>query len=118
MSDRLALQRCWNHTSREAVARCPECSRFFCRECVVEHADRIICSGCLARIQAATAAPPKRRLDLTPLLRLVAAITGIVFAWILFFSIGRALLSVPDRFHADTMWKRSFGDKFNDLTDE
>lgn len=115
MSARLALQRCWNHSSREAVARCPECARFFCRECVVEHADRIICSGCLARVQTA-AAKPKRRLNFAPLLRLVAATAGIVFAWILFFSIGRALLSVPDQFHAETMWKRTFGDDFHDGT--
>ncbi len=113
MSDRLALQRCWNHTAREAVARCPECSRFFCRECVVEHADRIICSGCLARAHA-VADKPKRRLDFAPALRLSAALVGVVFAWILFFSIGRALLSVPDNFHADTMWKRSIGADFSE----
>lgn len=113
MSDRLALQRCWNHASREAVARCPQCSRFFCRECVVEHDDRIICSGCLARAQAA-AHPPKRAPFLAPLLRIAAALAGIIVAWMLFFSTGRALLSVPDEFHAESMWKRSLGDHFSD----
>ena len=114
MSTRLALQRCWNHPSREAVARCPECGNFFCRECVVEHADRIICSGCLARLQAA-AAKPKRRVSLAPLLRLAAALAGIVLAWILFFSAGRLLLGMPDSFHDDAMWKRTLMDE---LTDE
>src|SRR5580658_7631208 len=32
-------QRCFNHDLREAVAQCPSCKRFFCRECVTEHAD-------------------------------------------------------------------------------
>lgn len=113
MNQRLALQRCWHHSTREAVARCPECGRFFCRECVVEHDDRVICSGCLARVHAA-AEKPKRRLDLTPALRLGAALAGIVAAWILFFAIGRVLLSVPDKFHAETLWKRTFGDDFSE----
>ena len=29
----LLYQRCFNHVLREAVARCPECLRYFCREC-------------------------------------------------------------------------------------
>ncbi|MBT8374528.1 MAG: rhomboid family protein, partial [Deltaproteobacteria bacterium] len=32
----LALQRCNNHGQREAVARCPKCRRYFCRECITE----------------------------------------------------------------------------------
>ncbi|MEQ1859312.1 MAG: rhomboid family protein [Chthoniobacteraceae bacterium] len=113
MSDRLALQRCWNHASREAIARCPECSRFFCRECTIEHADRIICSGCLARLQSAATKPGQRR-SFAPVLRCAAALAGLVFAWILFFSIGRMLLAIPDSFHGDTLWKSSFLDDFNE----
>ena len=33
----LIHQRCSNHPGREAAVRCPECGRFFCRECVTEH---------------------------------------------------------------------------------
>jgi hypothetical protein len=113
MSARLALQRCWNHTSREAVARCPECGRFFCRECVVEHGDRIICNGCLAKLQP-RAKTPARRIDLRPLGRVLAAGIGLLVGWILFFSAGRMLLSVPDQFHADTLWKRTFGDDYRE----
>lgn len=113
MSARLALQRCWNHSTREAVARCPECSHFFCRECIVEHDGRVICSGCLARLTTAVE-KPKRRLNLAPLLRLTAALAGIVLAWLIFFTAGRALLLLPDDFHADTLWKRGFGDDFRE----
>ena len=45
----LSQQRCFNHTSREAVARCPECGRFFCRECITEHDDRVLCAVCLGK---------------------------------------------------------------------
>lgn len=110
---RLALQRCWNHTAREAVAKCPECGRFFCRECVVEHSDRLICNACLAREQG-TKEKPKRRLSFAPVLQAGAAVLGLIFAWILFFSAGRMLLDVPDQFHADTLWKRTLGDDFHD----
>jgi hypothetical protein len=103
----LALQKCFNHPAREAVARCPECTRSFCRECVVEHEDRIICAGCLARIVAARA-KVGRSVDLSPLWRGVAAIAGLFVAWFLFFTIGRSVLSVPDDYHAGKVWKEKF----------
>jgi len=108
----LALQRCWNHSSREAVARCPECGRSFCRECVVEHEDRIICSGCLAKITAETAAPA-RTWSFRPALRAVATLAGIVVAWLIFFNAGRFLLSIPDNWHADTFWNEKMGEFMN-----
>jgi hypothetical protein len=114
MSDRLALQRCWHHSTREAVARCPECGRFFCRECVVEHEDRVICSGCLAQLQAAVTARPKSRLDFTPLLRFAAACVGIIVGWILFFSAGRLLLAIPDSSHARDLWERGWSSKIEE----
>ena len=43
----LAHQRCFNHALREAAARCPGCGNFFCRECVTEHDDRVLCAACL-----------------------------------------------------------------------
>jgi hypothetical protein len=117
MSARLALQRCWNHPTREAVARCPECGNFFCRECVVEHGDRIICSGCLAKLHA-PAERPRTGASLRPLGRVVAAAFGFLLAWFLFFSLGRSLLSLPDRFHADSLWKRTFGDDYQEGRNE
>jgi uncharacterized paraquat-inducible protein A len=41
---------CVNHPSREASARCPECKRYFCRECTTEHDSRILCASCLNRL--------------------------------------------------------------------
>ena len=41
----LVHQRCFNHMLREAVACCPECRRYFCRECVTEHEDKVLCAA-------------------------------------------------------------------------
>jgi hypothetical protein len=43
----VAHQRCLHHHEREAVARCPECGHYFCRECITEHDERVICASCL-----------------------------------------------------------------------
>ena len=48
----LLANRCLHHPVREAVARCPECGQFFCRECITEHEDRVVCSSCLKRLTA------------------------------------------------------------------
>ncbi|MFN7139481.1 MAG: rhomboid family protein, partial [Limisphaerales bacterium] len=50
----LTQQHCLNHFTREAAARCPECKQFFCRECITEHDDRVICAGCLRKLQQPT----------------------------------------------------------------
>jgi len=102
----IALQRCWNHGTREAVARCPECGRSYCRECVVEHEDRIICSSCLAKITAA-AAKPARTWSFRPVLRFAAAFSGLIITWFIYFSLGRSLLSIPDEWHAETVWRKT-----------
>jgi hypothetical protein len=102
----IALQKCWNHPAREAVARCPECGHSYCRECVVDHNDRLICAGCLGRLTA-PAAKSRRGLSVLPLVRLGTAILGLLIAWFVFFGIGRMLLSVPDSFRADTLWDRA-----------
>jgi len=51
----LAYQRCLNHTFREAVARCPECGHYFCRECITEHEDRVVCASCLRKLVESSA---------------------------------------------------------------
>jgi hypothetical protein len=38
---------CTRHAGRPAAARCPQCRRFFCRECVAEHRGRLLCAECL-----------------------------------------------------------------------
>jgi len=81
-------QRCWNHEAREAVCRCPECGRSFCRECVTEHEARLLCAACLKRQAQTVRASPGSLQRVLPAVMLVA---GIAFAWVMFFGAGQAL---------------------------
>ena len=100
----LAQQQCLNHAGREAVARCPECRLFFCRECIAEHDDRVICANCLKKIIAASVEKhsPARLLQRTALGTL-----GVVMAWLFFYWIGLGLLAIPAEFHDGTVWQTS-----------
>ncbi|MGE5840067.1 MAG: rhomboid family protein [Deltaproteobacteria bacterium] len=91
----IARERCSNHVSREAVARCPECGRFFCRECVSEHDDRVICAFCLKRLSKKAARPYR----LVGLVRLAQVLMGVLLLWSSFYLLGKALLTIPSSFH-------------------
>jgi hypothetical protein len=95
---------CLNHPVREAVARCPECRGYFCRECITEHDERVICAACLRKL-----VQPKttRRRSFAPLLRVVAAGASLLIAWMVFYWVGQALLLIPSNFHEGTLWKES-----------
>jgi hypothetical protein len=95
-------ERCFHHKRREAVAVCPECRRVFCRECITEHEDRIICATCLKRKFFAT---DRKRLRFISLLRAGNGIAGIFILWIFFYFIGQILVSIPSSFHEGTVWK-------------
>jgi hypothetical protein len=98
----LSHQRCINHKFREAVARCPECRRFFCRECVTEHDDKVLCASCL-------------RKQLKPgaygfhgaqwIFRLGNFTVGIVLLYVLFYYFAQILLALPTDFHEGTLWQ-------------
>ena len=98
----LSQQRCSNHSGREAVARCPECSRFYCRECVTEHEDRVICAPCLRRLTQVRA---ERSRPIRQLLRGLSVAAGLLVCWLYFYYLGRILLSVPAPFHEGTIWQ-------------
>jgi hypothetical protein len=98
----VALQRCFNHAFREAAARCPECRRFFCRECVAEHDDRVICASCLKKIAAPRLA---NRRAFSILIRSVQLVFGVLVAWFFFFVVGEALLRIPASFHDTSVWQ-------------
>jgi hypothetical protein len=98
----LSHQRCFNHAVREAAARCPECRQFFCRECITEHDDRVICAACLARI---TRKPLTQRLALVKVLWLTQAVVGFLVVWYFFFLFGESLLKLPNSFHEGTLWQ-------------
>jgi hypothetical protein len=99
----LVQQRCRLHPVREAVARCPECGGYFCRECVTEHGGRVLCAACLARLAAAGEARPARE-RLAGTGRLLAAACGVVALWLLFFLTGRWLITLPSDVHDGTVW--------------
>lgn len=97
----LAEQRCLHHGDREAVARCPSCAHFFCRECITEHEGRVICAKCLAR---AVQKPERKKGRLRGVLAMIPAVLSLFLLWFLFYSAGRLLLSIPSSFHEGTIW--------------
>ncbi len=104
----VAHQRCLNHKSREAVARCPECRQFFCRECITEHDDRVICAACLKRLARPNG---RRRVSWVSLLTVGQCLAGLLTVWLFFYITGRSLLAIPDSFHEGTLWKSQFLDE-------
>ena len=108
----LAQRRCFNHAGREAVARCPECGQAYCRECITEHEDRVICSACLRKLRArpARARWPGWRW----LWRGVQLTASVAALWGYFYLVGRLLVSMPDRFHQTP----NLGDRIEALEEE
>jgi hypothetical protein len=104
-SHNIVNERCFIHVGREAVAVCPECRRFFCRECITEHEDRIICASCLKK---KFTAPDRGRLRFINLLRMMQGVAGILILWLFFYFIGQILVSIPSSFHEGTVWKSAW----------
>jgi hypothetical protein len=104
----LLHQRCFNHAAREAVARCPDCRQFFCRECITEHDDRVICSACLKKLARV---PLTRRPLFIRILRVVQCVWAFVLCWFFFFLIGACLLKIPASFHEGTLWHVNWMDQ-------
>ena len=92
----LARQRCLHHPQREAAARCPACRRFYCRECVVDHDGRLLCTSCLA---AETAGRKTHRPWWRVAVRLAAATAMLAVAWIFFYLAALGVLRLPAHFH-------------------
>ena len=93
-------QRCYNHALREAVARCPECKRHFCRECITEHDDRVLCSTCLAEAAKRREAP---RRPIRAAVSMAQGAVAFVVLWMLFYLVGAFLLEIPSAFHETTI---------------
>jgi hypothetical protein len=89
----LIHQRCWNHGAREAVVRCPECARFYCRECVTEHRGRMMCASCVAAFAAVPVAPRSNVMAWAAF-----AVGGILLAWLIFYYLGAMLTRIPADF--------------------
>jgi hypothetical protein len=86
-------QRCWNHEDREAVCRCPECGRSFCRECVGEHESRLLCAACLK----ATARVPHTAVTKLRFRNPALVLAGLVLGWALLFCAGEAAMTLNGR---------------------
>src|SRR5277367_645482 len=97
----LRQKRCVNHPQREASARCPECGKFYCRECISEHDDRILCASCLARIVIKKDAG-------TPMWtwapQVGLALLAVATVYFIFLLVGNFLLSFPSDFHDKGGW--------------
>ena len=102
----LANQRCYHHQRREAVVRCPDCQRYFCRECVTEHHDRMLCSQCLARL--AKAGGGQSRNWVRGILIMLQGSLGFLVLWYAFYLMGVTLLSIPHAFHEGTIWEANW----------
>lgn len=98
----LTQQRCHNHMLREAVARCPDCGRFFCRECITEHEDKVLCAACLrTKLE-----PARQRMDRFEwIFRLSHFSLGILILYLIFYYLGQILLAFPTSFHEGTLWQ-------------
>lgn len=101
----LSQKHCLHHALREAVARCPECKQFYCRECITEHDDRVICAGCLKKITKVVAG---KKYNLAGLGRVALGVFGILTAWLFFYWIALGLVSIPAKFHDGTIWQAGF----------
>ena len=106
--DTLHKSRCINHSSREAVARCPVCRHFFCRECVTEHGGKVICASCLQK-SVSTAEAKKttgRLLRAAEKMEMAfRAAVGLFLLWIVFYAVGQILLAIPSDFHSGNIWR-------------
>jgi len=95
-------QKCFNHSAREAAARCPACNRYYCRECVTEHEDRVLCALCLKKSSIDQDKQTKRG---TWIVQPCIFCFGVILIWLFFFYLGDLLLSLPADFHVGTIWK-------------
>jgi hypothetical protein len=92
----LTFQRCLIHADREAIARCPACASYFCRECITEHEGKFLCSTCL---QCKTAPIESSHQSAGWFKTAVVLVVGLSVAWFFFYLIGRLLILIPPNLH-------------------
>ena len=103
MSEGLAKTLCAIHPARPASARCPNCRKFYCSECITEHEGKMSCASCL-RLSMESVPESKRKLRL-PIAPLVQLVLAIAVCWVVFYFFAQFLVDVPDNFHDGTVWE-------------
>lgn len=101
MTTLVAEERCLRHSAREAVARCPQCRYFFCRECITEHDDRVLCADCLVKMLRPS---EKRSSALGIMVSVLLSLCGVATAWLFFNMVGQLVARAPASFHEGTVW--------------
>jgi hypothetical protein len=98
----LSTRQCFNHAAREAVAKCPGCGRFFCRECVTEHDSRVLCAQCIPGAGKHNVAPLRK---LKALVRLGQFALAFFVIWFTVFMLGKGLMLLPASFSETPSWQ-------------
>jgi hypothetical protein len=99
----ISAKKCFNHVAREAAARCPDCGRFFCRECVTEHDGRVVCAACLKKLLSAG---KKIRPSFAGVILFANGLVAFILLWILIYYVGQLLLMLPSSFHEGNLWQK------------
>ena len=84
------------------MARCPVCRRSFCRECITEHEDRVICAECLRTL---IAGQQSQSGGFRRVFGLLLPLAGLMIAWLFFYAVGRSLLWIPASVHDGSIWE-------------
>lgn len=74
------------------MARCPECARYYCRECIVEHDNRVLCTHCVSKLLAPKT---KKRRSLEPVFLPLAFCVVLLVGWMCFYLLAEVLLRIP-----------------------
>jgi late competence protein required for DNA uptake (superfamily II DNA/RNA helicase) len=88
--------RCFNHGTREAIARCLSCGRSYCRECITEHRGRLRCAQCLAAEESKRERSKSRR---RAAFAWTLGMVCFVASHFLIQATGSALGRIPSSFH-------------------
>ncbi len=107
----LARQRCFNHGEREAAVCCPECGRFFCRECATEHSGKMLCAPCIRRRAVRKEQRGSRWAGGAARMLLSAA--ALCLAWLCFYLVGHGLLLIPSEFHKGEFWSTGWEEEYH-----
>jgi len=103
----LTRRRCRHHPSRVAAALCPGCGRFYCRECISEHRERVLCAECLRDEGTPQSVRHKPFATARTALRVAS---GVLCAWLFFYLLGQVLLRLPDAVHPARTPESAAGD--------